>query len=102
MDADKLGAIGGGIVGLGVALVQMFFREADPMTTIVRSAWAFVGAYAAVFFLVRTILRTALFEMLADKEARREARHEARSKAAAEARSAGEKQPPAGAAAAKL
>ncbi len=76
LDADKLGAIAGGIVALLVALIQMFFRDADPMTTIVRSGWSFVGAYAAVFFLCRMILRTTLFEMLAEKAAKREAKRE--------------------------
>jgi hypothetical protein len=101
LNADKLGAIAGGLTALGVALIQMFVQEAGPMTTIVRSAWAFVGAYAAVFFLVRTILRTTLFEMLAGNEARREARREARGKAAAEARGAGENKPQGETAAAK-
>lgn len=86
LDGDKLGFIAGSTIALGVALVQMFLREADLLTTLVRSGWAFVGAYAAVFFLVRIILRTTLFEMLAEKESRREARRqqlrEARDKAA--------------------
>lgn len=86
LDGDKLGFIAGSVVALGVALVQMFLRDADLLTTLVRSAWAFVGAYAAVFFLVRTILRTTLFEMLAEKESRRESRRQhlrdAREKAA--------------------
>jgi len=87
LDGDKLGFIAGGAVAFGVALVQMFLRDADLLTTLVRSGWSFVAAYAAVFFLVRTILRTTLFEMLAEKESRREARRqqlrEAREKAAA-------------------
>jgi len=76
LDADKLGTVAGGFVGLLVAAIQMFYREADPLTTLVRSGWAFVGAYAAVFFLVRTILRTTLFEALAEKAAKREAKRE--------------------------
>lgn len=87
LDADRLGSIAGGVVALVVALIQMFYRDADPLTTLARSGWAFVGAYAAVFFLVRTILRTTLFEMLAEKSARREAKRghmrEARENAAA-------------------
>lgn len=87
LDGDKLGFVAGSAVALGVALVQMFLQNADPLTTLVRSGWAFVGTYAAVFFLARTILRTTLFEMLAEKESRREARRqqlrEARDKAAA-------------------
>jgi hypothetical protein len=87
LDGDKLGFIAGSTVALGVALVQMFLRDADLLTTLVRSGWAFVAAYAAVFFLVRTILRTTLFEMLAEKESRRDARRQqlrdAREKAAA-------------------
>jgi hypothetical protein len=74
LDGDKLGFIAGGVVALGVSIVQMFMRDADPLTTLVRGGWAFVGAYAGVFFLVRMILRTTLFEVLADKEAKREAR----------------------------
>jgi hypothetical protein len=76
LDADRLGAIAGGVIALLVALVQMFLRDADPLTTVTRSGWAFVGAYAAVFYLVRTILRTTLFEMLGEKTARREAKRE--------------------------
>jgi hypothetical protein len=101
LNADKLGAIAGGLVALGVALIQMFFQGAGPTTTIVRSAWAFVGAYAAVFFLIRMILRTTLFEMLAEKETRREARRQARGKATSEARGAGENKPQGETAAAK-
>ncbi len=86
LDGDKLGFVVGSTVALGVALVQMFLRDADLLTTLVRSGWAFLGAYAAVFFLARTILRTTLFEMLAEKESRREARRQhmrdAREKAA--------------------
>jgi len=94
LDADKLGAIGGGLVALVVAAIQMFYWEADPMTTVIRSGWAFVGGYAAVFFLVRTILRTTLFEMLAEKSAKREAKREqmreARDTAAAQMNITGE------------
>lgn len=86
LDGDKLGFVAGSAIALGVALVQMFLQNADLLTTLVRSGWAFVGTYAAVFFLARTILRTTLFEMLAEKESRREARRqqmrEARERAA--------------------
>ncbi len=100
LDADKLGAIAGGAVALVVALIQMFYRDADPMTTVVRGGWAFVGGYAAVFFLVRTIVRTTLFEMIAGKAAQREAKsdqmREARDHASARMKDTGETPAPGG------
>jgi len=105
LDADKLGAIGGGVVALFVAAIQMFYWKADPMTTVIRSGWVFVGTYAAVFFLVRSILRTTLFEMLAEKSAKREAKREqkreARDTATAQRNMTGEMPGPGDSAAAK-
>lgn len=74
LDADRLGQVAGALAALPVALAQMFYRDADPLTTIVRSGWTYVGTYAATFVMVRLFLRASLFQMLDDKRARREER----------------------------
>jgi hypothetical protein len=66
--------VGGAIAALLVATVQMFLRDAGPLTTIVRAGWTFLGVYVAMFLLVRVFLRASLFQMIEDKRARREER----------------------------
>ncbi len=74
LDADRLGHIAGALAALPVALAQMFYRDADLLTTLVRGGWTYVGVYAATFAMVRLFLRASLFQMLEDKRARREER----------------------------
>lgn len=74
LDSDRLGHIAGALFALAVALAQMFWRDADLLTTIVRSAWTYVGAYAGTFILVRLFLRASLFQMINEKRLRREER----------------------------
>ncbi len=74
LDADKLGHIAAAWAALGVALTQMFLRDATLLTTLVRSGWIYVGVYAATFVLIRTFLRASLFQMIADRRERRESR----------------------------
>lgn len=74
LDADRIGHIFAAFSALGVAITQMFMRDAGLLTTLVRSGWTYVGVYAATFFLVRQFLRASLFQMIADKRERREER----------------------------
>jgi hypothetical protein len=74
LDADKLGFITGAVGAFTVALVQMFLREADLLTTIFRAGMVFVGVYAASFWLVRRFLLASLLQMLDDKRRHREER----------------------------
>ena len=74
LDGDRLGHIGAATAALIVALTQMFWRDAGPMVTLVRSGWTYVGVYAAVYLLVRLFLRASLFQMLEDKRDRRDER----------------------------
>ena len=74
LDADRIGHIFGAFGALGVAITQMFMRDAGLLTTLVRSGWTYVGVYAATFILVRQFLRASLFQMIADKRERREER----------------------------
>lgn len=85
-DGDKLGQVAGAAAALIVIALQAFYRESDLFTTLVRAAWTFVGAYAAMFFLARVILRASLREMIERKRQRRDEvrkrRQEARERAA--------------------
>ncbi len=86
LDGDKLGHVAGATVALAVVVVQAFYRESGPLTTVTRAAWTFVGVYTAVFFFSRVILRAMLRQMIEEKRNRREQvlkrRQEARERAA--------------------
>lgn len=85
-DGDKLGHVAGSVVALAVVAIQAFYRDSDPLTTLTRAGWTFVGVYAAVFFLTRIMLRAVLRAMIEEKRRRREEirkrRQEARDRAA--------------------
>lgn len=89
LDADRLGHIAGALGALPVALIQMFVRDADLLTTLVRSGWIYVGIYAAVFMLVRLFLRASLYQMLDEKRSRREDRRRRMKERQAEAKTEG-------------
>jgi len=76
LDGDKLGLVAATLVCTVVMAVGFFVREAGVVEVLWRGGLAFVGTYAATFFLVRWILRCVLTEFAEYRGARKHERAE--------------------------